>query len=89
MLAAEIPRRTGIRLRLTRLGHAQRGADATHVDRWAAREMSRLALKALRDGVEVGVVVQRGGEFAIHEGSLPRRDKSPPDRERYRRINGL
>ena len=47
-IVAEIPQRTGIRLRYTALGHAQRGADASHYDRFVAREMSRIAWRALQ-----------------------------------------
>lgn len=88
-LAAEIPRRTGIRLRYTRLGHAQRGADASHFDRCAARDMSRLARSAFAAGIRVGVIVRRDGAFALHEGPLPDAAKAPPDFDRYCRINEL
>ena len=47
-LKEEIPNRTGIRLRYTALGHAQRGADASHRDRCLARDMSWLAWQALK-----------------------------------------
>lgn len=88
-LTAEIPRRTGIRLRYTALGHAQRGADASHRDRVVAREMSRLAWRALKDDAPRAVVVFRNGELALHEDLLPPAPKPPPDYALYARINGL
>ena len=51
-LLSEIPRRTGIRVRFTDLGHAQRGADVSHWDRRVARQMSRLAGTAFQDGIQ-------------------------------------
>ncbi len=88
-IVKEIPARAGIRLRYTALGHAQRGADASHRDRVVAREMSRLALRALKAGCPVGVVLSRNGALALREGSLPPGRKPPPDYEQYAQINGL
>lgn len=47
-LADEIPKLTSIRVRDVRLGHAQRGGDASHIDRVLASEMARSAYNALR-----------------------------------------
>ncbi len=88
-IVAEIPARAGIRLRYTALGHAQRGADASHLDRAVAREMSRLAWRALKDGCRLGVVLSRDGALSLREGSLPPGRKPAPDYEQYARINGL
>ena len=88
-MVQELPQRTGIRLRYSALGHAQRGADASHYDRCVARDMSRLAWRALKDGVETGVVVSRNGALALHSGCLPREKKTPPDYGMYTEINGL
>lgn len=88
-LIDELPRRSGIRLRYTALGHAQRGADASHYDRTVARDMSRLAWRALKDGLGLGVVVLRDGRLTMREGMMPLHDKAPPDYDRYARINGL
>lgn len=85
----ELPRRSGIRLRYTALGHAQRGADTSHYDRTVARDMSGLAWQALRDGLKLGTVVMRAGELQLREGVLPVSDMPPPDYKRYARINGL
>ena len=85
----ELPRRSGIRLRYTALGHAQRGADASHYDRTVARDMSRLAWRALHEGLRLGTVVMRAGELSLREGQMPSEDKAPPDYDLYKRINGL
>ena len=88
-LVEEIPRRSGIRLRYTALGHAQRGAEASHYDRGVAREMSRLAWRALKDGLTLGALVMRDGQLSLREGVMPLADKAPPDYSRYARVNGL
>ena len=85
----ELPRRSGIRLRYTALGHAQRGADATHYDRRVARDMSRLAWRALKDGLRLGTVVMQDGALSLRAGRMPQSDKPPPDYALYARINGL
>ena len=88
-IVAEIPQRTCIRLRYTALGHAQRGADASHYDRFVAREMSRIAWRALKIGGQIGAVVMRDGVLAFHRGTLPRAKKAPPDYDLYAHINEL
>ena len=85
----EIPRRSGIRVRYTALGHAQRGADTSHYDRRVARDMSGLAWRALKDGLRLGTVVMRDGALSLREGTMPQADKPPPDYALYARINGL
>ena len=86
-LVEVIPQRTGIRIRHTALGHAQRGADVSHRDRCIARDMSRIAWRALKDGAASGVVVLRDGALALHRGSLPSESKPPPDRALYEFVN--
>ncbi len=88
-VVANIPQWTGIRVRDTRLGHAQRGGAPSHRDRALAAEMARIAYAALRDGTRAGVVVVRGGRAALHEGSLAGAPQSAPDRVLYDFINGL
>ncbi len=88
-LVEEIPRRSGIRLRYSALGHAQRGAEASHYDRRVAREMSRLAWRALKDGLRLGAVALRDGQLSLRQGVMPLEDKAPPDYSRYARVNGL
>ena len=88
-LAKEIPKRTGIRLRYTALGHAQRGADVSHRDRCAARDMSRVAWRAFKDGIGSGAVLWREGAAILHQGSLAGEHKPPPDRHLFKYINQL
>ena len=88
-LLSEIPRRTGIRVRFTALGHAQRGADVSHRDRCIARDMSRLAWTAFKDGIHSGAVIMRHGALRLHQGSLPNDTKPPPDRDLYEFVNQL
>ena len=88
-LTAAIPRRTGLRLRYTALGHAQRGAAVSHRDRTAAREMSRIAFQALRGGTRSGAVVSRHGAMTLHHGPLSGKAKPPPDYQRFAFVNQL
>jgi len=88
-LLEEIPQRTGIRIRYSALGHAQRGADASHKDRRLARDMSRVAWRAFKDGLRQGVLVAREGAHFVHEGSLPILRKPPPDRDLLEFVNQL
>lgn len=86
---AALPELMAMRLRDTRLGHAQRGGSASHRDRVLARTWARLAFDALHDGVPMGVVVEREGRSLLHTGLLEGFDPPMPDRVLYRRINGL
>lgn len=86
---AEIPRLTGIRLRYTKLGHAQRGGMASHIDRRLAADMSRQAYDALRHGVSAGVIVVRDHQVQLHQGVLSTAHRSLPDRALYDFVNGL
>lgn len=88
-IAVDLAAMAGIRVRDTRLGHAQRGGTPTHLDRTAAANMARIAFRALRDGVKHGVVVMRGGEWTLHEGTLRGFVPPLPDRKLYNLINGL
>lgn len=88
-LADDLPRWTGIRVRDTRLGHAQRGARPSHLDRALAADMARLAHRALREGLASGAVVVREGRVRLHEGTLAGLPSPSPDRALYDAINGL
>ncbi len=88
-LVEEIPNLTDIRLRYTALGHAQRGADASHRDRTVARDLTWLAMQELKSGIRHGTLVMRYGGLVLHDGYLPLIKKPPPDYSLYRRINGL
>ncbi len=88
-LAEDIQRITEIRVRDTRLGHAQRGAKPTHLDRTLARQMAQITYCALRDGVDLGAVVVRDGHVQLHQGTLDGFPAQIPDRSLYDAINGL
>jgi len=88
-LADEIPKLTSIRVRDVRLGHAQRGGDASHIDRVLASEMARSAYNALRAKLQTGIIVVRQGKVQVHEGNLQSFTMTPPDRTLYHIINGL
>ncbi len=87
-LAEDIFRWTNIRVRDTRLGHAQRGARPSHSDRALAAHMARLAYQALRDGLRTGTVVVRQGKPQLHEGLLQGYPTRLPSRDIYDQING-
>ena len=88
-LVGELPRRCGIRVRFTALGHAQRGADPSHRDRRIARDMSRIAWRAFEAGVQNGLIALRDGALILHEGKALSGDKPPPDLGLYRFVNQL
>ena len=88
-IAEQIPNLTGIRLRYTGLGHAQRGADVSHRDRCTAQDMSRIAYKAFKQGLGAATVVTRQGKLTLQEGTIDEADKPPPDFEQYAAINEL
>ena len=88
-LAEDIQHQTGIRVRDTRLGHAQRGARPTHLDRLLASQMARIAFYAVRNGIPLGAVVVRNGRVQLHEGTLEGFPAQIPDRSVYEAVNGL
>ena len=88
-IVAEIPKLTDYRMRYSKLGHAQRGADVSHHDRVVARDMCRLAFDALNSGVTAGVVISAGGSLRLHRGLLPDGSAAQPDPDRYAVVNGL
>lgn len=87
-LLAAIPQQTGIRIRSTLLGHAQRGGAPTHRDRWLAAAMVDQTINALQRGIKTGIVVVRGENVLLHEGMLEDYPARLPDRALYYRING-
>lgn len=88
-IVQQIPAETGIRLRLTRLGHAQRGADASHRDRRTAVDMSRIAYDAFKAGARSGRVVSQGSKLSLQEGAPAQETNPPPDYQRYAYVNEL
>lgn len=87
--AEAIPRMTGVRLRYTALGHAQRGGDTSHHDRQIAMQMSHLAHQGFLDGVTIGTVIVEKGRAKLLQNSLSGDQKAPPDWDRYAFINQL
>ena len=88
-LADEIPNLTGIRVRLTRLGHAQRGAAVSHLDLQRAVDMSRIAHAAFKRGVRAGTVVSRDGVLTLQGGVATEAAKPAPDYHQYAFVYGL
>ncbi|MEL6149152.1 MAG: 6-phosphofructokinase [Chloroflexota bacterium] len=84
-----IPRMTGVRLRYTRLGHAQRGGTVSHADRRLAMDMARLAHHALRRGITSGTVIVRNGQMMVYEDDIQNFELSPPNRAEYDFVNGF
>lgn len=86
-LADDIPAWTKIRVRDTRLGHAQRGAAPSHRDRLLGADMARAAYEGFKNGVQSAVVVVQNGQIVLAENRPD--EKILPDITRYHRINGL
>lgn len=84
-----IPQLTGVRLRYTRLGHAQRGGTVTHKDRLLADQLARLTYASLRNGAQAGITVVRDQRVQLVDYALEDKTLSPPDRHRYNLINGI
>lgn len=84
-----IPRLTGIRVRDTRLGHAQRGARPSQRDRALAADMITLAFQALHSGTRSGVSVVHHGQVELHQGALDPQERKLPNLELYQQLNGL
>ena len=83
-----LPGLTGIRIRDTRLGHAQRGSTPSHYDRWLAAGMARHALAALHEERRSAIVCVEQGQIIMRnalDGMPPRQ----PDAYLYRWINAL
>ena len=88
-LFEQIKNLTGIRIRSTHLGHAQRGGTPSHRDRYLASTMSQLALEALHNGIQTGIICVRNGQLELYEGTLKDHPPKQPDIGSYQRLNGL
>lgn len=88
-LLAAIPERTGIRIRSTMLGHAQRGGAPTYRDRAFAAQAALAGYYAIKRGMMMGMIVVQNGEFVLHEGTLEGFEPRKPDPILYERINRL
>ena len=86
-LAAALAVKTGIRVRDTRLGHAQRGGAPSHADRLLAADMARAAYEAIQQGNTQGVVVVKGGQTGLRPGSLQGLAAPRPDPVLYTWVN--
>ena len=84
-----ITEKTGIRVRGSKLGHAQRGATPSHRDRMLATTISELTHGGLHRGVHSGVVVVKEGKTMLHKGILSSLAPKRPDVAIYKRINRL
>ncbi len=88
-LLAAIPERTGIRIRSTMLGHAQRGGTPTARDRGFAAQAALAGHNALHHGMMMGMTVVQKGEFVLHEGTLDGFEPRKPDLILYDKINRM
>lgn len=88
-IVEQIPVLTGIRARYSKLGHAQRGADASHRERVMAQDMCRIAFDALQCGVTLGTVIYSEGNLLLRKGTLPAVTKPQPDYRQYAFVNDL
>ncbi|MEO1290647.1 MAG: 6-phosphofructokinase, partial [Chloroflexota bacterium] len=88
-LAEAIPQLTGIRLRYTRLGHAQRGGDVSYYDRFVAHEVVRLAYAGFKEKIQIGTVIMQSGQLSLFEGTLSGDVKAPPNYDQYTFVNEL
>jgi 6-phosphofructokinase 1 len=84
-----IGRLTGIRVRSSHLGHAQRGGTPSHADRKLAADMAHMAYTHLRSRSAGGVLLVQAGHLRLHSGALDTSEPKPIDRMRYTQINGL
>lgn len=88
-LPEEISRLAGIRMRFSRLGHAQRGGAVSHVDRRLATDMAYLAHNAFCNGISNGAVIVQNGIPRLHQGIIGEQVKAKPDYDLYKLVNGL
>ena len=79
----------GHRVRLTSLGHAQRGGPPSFLDRWLARRFALEAVAALAAGQGGMVTVCRGYEVGLAPLAEVVGGEKAPDRAVYEAINGL
>ncbi len=79
----------GHRVRLTSIGHAQRGGPPSFFDRWLAARFAALAVDSLASGHGGAVTVWRGGAFGLAPIEEVAAGSKLPDRLTYNAINGL
>lgn len=86
----KIPQLTGIRLRYTRLGHAQRGGAASHIDRRLASEMAQIAHMVFhREKAPNGAIIVKNGITQLFDGTIGSEKKAAPNHQLYEFVNAL
>ena len=88
-LVDELQQDYDLRVRDTRLGHGQRGANPTHHDRLLALRMMDLAYAALRQGCTRGTTMVQQHCLKLVEEPVSDLPPKQPDQQLYVQINGL
>jgi 6-phosphofructokinase 1 len=88
-MAAFLAEAAGHRIRVTSLGHAQRGGSPTFLDRWLARRFAELAVTGLIEGRSACVTICRGYDVMLAPLAEVAGGRREPDRAAYDLINGL
>ncbi|MGQ9554664.1 MAG: 6-phosphofructokinase [Anaerolineae bacterium] len=88
-MATYLAEAAGHRLRLTSLGHAQRGGPPTFLDRWLARRFGEAAVAALLRGQGGVMTACRGYEIGLVPLDEVVQGQKAPERALYDAINGL
>ncbi len=90
-LIERIAVKVGVRLRDTRLGHAQRGGTSVHMDRILAQDFARIAYGAAQQRVSYGMtVLEQSTHFAFLQQHFIEEDRvKAPNPYAYNLINGI
>jgi 6-phosphofructokinase 1 len=88
-LTGAIAQASGHRVRLTSLGHAQRGGSPTYLDRWLAERFAATAVAALLAGPCSAVTVCSGLECSLAPLASVAAATKAIDRAAFARVNGL
>jgi len=79
----------GHRVRLSSLGHAQRGGAPSFLDRWLARRFGEMAVDALLAGQQGSITACRGYETVLVPLDEVLAGEKRPNRAAFEAINGL
>ncbi|MDO8684048.1 MAG: ATP-dependent 6-phosphofructokinase [Armatimonadota bacterium] len=88
-LARLIAELIGRRVRVTVLGHAQRGGSPTYWDRKISRKFGEMAVELLANGETAAMTAMLGSSFVEVPLSVPVGSKKPLDLETYNLVNKL
>lgn len=88
-MATYLAEAAGHRIRLTSLGHAQRGGSPSYFDRWLARRCAELAVSGLLSGQSACMTASEGYNVQLVSLTDVCSGQKQPDRSVYERINGL